>query len=65
DNVRIKNFVFLSSNEKNKNVDIIFELMELANSKNIDKLELSTSPKEAMQVIKEVCDKYWSEKHGN
>lgn len=65
DNVRIKNFVFLSSDEKNKNVDIIFELMELANSKNIDKLELSTSPKEAMQVIKEVCDKYWSEKHGN
>lgn len=60
----VKTLVLLASNEKSRNVDMIFELMELANSSAIETLENAKTVDEAISIIKKVCGKYWSEKYG-
>lgn len=62
--IEVRTVVFLASNEKSRNVDMIFELMELANSPFLDELEKATTKEEVVSIIKKVCGKYWSEKYG-
>jgi hypothetical protein len=51
--------ILLASNDKDKHVDLIFELMNLAGSEQLKKIETAESINEIKQRLVDFSEKYW------
>ncbi|MBO0451188.1 BglG family transcription antiterminator [Candidatus Enterococcus murrayae] len=56
---KIYTVVLLASNDKDKHVDLIFELMNLAGSKQLEKIEKAKSTKEITNLLVDFSEEYW------
>jgi mannitol/fructose-specific phosphotransferase system IIA component len=59
DGSRIHTVILLASNDKDKHVDLIFELMNLAGSEQLKKIETAESINEIKQRLVDFSEKYW------
>ncbi|MGO3791444.1 MAG: PRD domain-containing protein [Enterococcus gilvus] len=59
DGSRIHTVILLASNDKDKHVDLIFELMNLAGSEQLKKIETAESINEIKQQLVDFSEKYW------
>ena len=56
---KVHTVVLLASNDKDKHVDLIFELMSLAGSEQLKKIEEATSIREIRTLLVDFSEKYW------
>lgn len=59
DGSKIKTVILLTSNDKDKHADLIFELMSLAGSEQLKRIEKAKSTKEISNQLVDFNDKYW------
>lgn len=56
---KVHTVVLLASNDKDKHVDLIFELMNLAGSEQLKEIEKATSINEVLTLLVDFSDEYW------
>lgn len=56
---KVHTVVLLASNDKDKHVDLIFELMNLAGSEQLKEIEEATSINEILTLLVDFSDEYW------